>query len=369
MKTPPSIDEFEISIFGPGIGESVLLHVGDNEWIIVDSCMYRITQSAIALQYLKNLNVDVATAVKLFIVTHWHDDHIRGASTVLKECKNARFVCSGALCSREFLELCFLGGHALMESSGIDEFNQILKIILSQREGNRLKSVGPDQWAIAGRKLNFSKQGGTLNAEICSLSPSDAAMTLAFREIGQMIPKEKTVQRRAISQKPNHVSVALWLIVERLNVLLGSDLENHQDNNLGWRAILLSQNRPENRALIIKVPHHGSSTSYCKEMWDEMIEPDPIALLTPFASGVNPLPSKRDIKNLKNHTEKIFCTGEPSGWQPPRRDAAVERTLREMVRIRRLIHGRMGHIRVRFKVKEQNANPEIRLFNGACLLV
>lgn len=99
-----------------------------------------------------------------------------------------------------------------------------------------------------------------------------------------------------------------------------------------------------------------------------MIDPNPIALLTPFASGVNPLPSKRDIENIKNHASRIYCTGQPLGWHPPKRDAAVERTLKEMVRTRRLIHGRMGHIRVRLKAEEKINNPQIELFNGAFVM-
>jgi hypothetical protein len=100
-------------------------------------------------------------------------------------------------------------------------------------------------------------------------------------------------------------------------------------------------------------------------MWHEMVASNPIALLTPFASGVKPLPSDADIERIKRHTSQIYCTGQPSGWHPPRRDSAVERTLREVVRTRRLIHGRMGHVRVRFKAKEGLNDPRIELFDGA----
>ncbi len=72
VKTPPAKDEIEISIFGPGIGECILLHLGDNEWIVVDSCIDRITHGPIGIKYLKDLNVNLATSVKLFIITHWH---------------------------------------------------------------------------------------------------------------------------------------------------------------------------------------------------------------------------------------------------------------------------------------------------------
>ena len=36
---PPGKNEFEITLFGPGYGESVVLHVGSGAWIVVDSCI------------------------------------------------------------------------------------------------------------------------------------------------------------------------------------------------------------------------------------------------------------------------------------------------------------------------------------------
>jgi hypothetical protein len=100
-------------------------------------------------------------------------------------------------------------------------------------------------------------------------------------------------------------------------------------------------------------------------MWNDMVVADPIALLTPFASGVKPLPSDEDIKRIKRHTSRIYCTGKPSGWHPPKRDSAVERTIREIVQTRRLVHGKMGHVRVRFKAEEGLNDPKIELFDGA----
>lgn len=35
---PPDAQEMEITLFGPGYGESVVVHLGDQHWFIVDSC-------------------------------------------------------------------------------------------------------------------------------------------------------------------------------------------------------------------------------------------------------------------------------------------------------------------------------------------
>jgi hypothetical protein len=362
----PSNNEVEVSIFGPGIGECLVIHLGYDEWIIIDSCIDRKTRQPVALQYLTDLGIDVAKAVKLFVVTHWHDDHINGASEVLNACPAAQFVCSAALRSDEFLKLIFTySERSLMLSPGTNEFFKIFEELRHRAGAARPQSVGP-VWAKADTRLLYSPKGTRLfSAEVYALSPSDTAMTLAFNEIGQQLPKLGTPKRRAVAQSPNHVSVAMWVMLDHLHILLGSDLEQHSDNRVGWKAVVSSRTRPWGLALVVKVPHHGSSNAYNWAMWTQMVAPDPIAILTPYASGKKPLPTNADIVNISIHTSQIYCTGSPTGWRPPRRDSTVEKTIREVVSAHRVVHGEMGQVRVRFTQENGFDNAKIELFGGA----
>ncbi len=36
---PPNPDEIEITVFGPGYGECIVIHAGSGKWFIVDSCL------------------------------------------------------------------------------------------------------------------------------------------------------------------------------------------------------------------------------------------------------------------------------------------------------------------------------------------
>jgi len=60
----PGPDVIEVSIFGPGKGESVLVHLGQGEWIVVDSCVNQRTREVPALTYLDRIGVDVGTQVR-----------------------------------------------------------------------------------------------------------------------------------------------------------------------------------------------------------------------------------------------------------------------------------------------------------------
>ena len=335
--------------------------------MIVDSCVEYGSQYPIALQYLKQIGFDVAEAVKCFVVTHWHDDHIRGAAHIIKECPKAHFVCSSALRTKEFLQLTNLFSEPrLTLNTGIEEFGKILEELKRRFPGVRDASIGPTKWASADRLLlSLPKNGRSVRAEIYALSPSDTAITLAFKEISQLLPKPGMPKRRVVAQAPNHVSVALWVIIENLHILLGSDLEHLPDERLGWKSVLLSSTKPSGRALVIKIPHHGSSNAYCREVWTEMGASRPIGLLSPFASGKRPLPSNRDLDLIRTHTPHIYITGNPNRGHPLQLDAAVSKTIREMVRFRRVIQGSMGHVRVRYLLGRENTEPVIDLFNGA----
>src|SRR4051812_1212421 len=102
LGVPPEPDELEVSLFGPGVGECVVVHIGAGEWLVVDSCIDPSTRKPVALDYLTAMNVDVSRMVKLVVVTHWHDDHMRGVSALFSRAESAKFVCSSVLQVEEF---------------------------------------------------------------------------------------------------------------------------------------------------------------------------------------------------------------------------------------------------------------------------
>ena len=67
--TGPRPDEIEVSLLGPGYGESVVVHLGDGEWMVVDSCTGRDGEPA-ALKYLDRIGVDPGSAVRMIVATH-----------------------------------------------------------------------------------------------------------------------------------------------------------------------------------------------------------------------------------------------------------------------------------------------------------
>ncbi|MYC69907.1 MAG: hypothetical protein F4X17_04275 [Gemmatimonadetes bacterium] len=54
---PPGDDDFEFTVFGPGYGESIVLHVGNGAWVIIDSCVDADGRPH-ALRYLESIGID-----------------------------------------------------------------------------------------------------------------------------------------------------------------------------------------------------------------------------------------------------------------------------------------------------------------------
>lgn len=365
LDIPPEQDEIEVSIFGPGYGESILLHLGKNKWFIVDSCIDPISKEPAPLSYLRKINVDPAISVKKVIATHWHDDHIRGLSNIIKNCISAEFVCSGALRSNEFLQLIYaVGTRAMMESSGGSEFYDLL-VILEERKKHLGSGYISPMWAIENRCL-WRESLESMSCSIISLSPSDASILAAKLDIGRLLPKEHEPKRRLTSATPNRAAIVLWVTVGDVIVLLGSDLE--EDNpHTGWTAIVNNSSRPNGKASLFKIAHHGSKNSHHGGVWTEMLEDNPVAVLTPFDNGKTVLPTKEDVLRICSLTNEAYSTTAITKRRirTKKRDQTVEKTIKETVRNIRQLHTSMGHVRVR--IKPSNTR-KVELFGDALSL-
>ena len=345
----PRDDEFEITLFGPGYGESIVLHVGDGVWVTVDSCL-GVDGSPSALDYLKRLGLDPDRAVHLVVATHWHDDHIRGMAELLEACGNAAFCCAGALCREEFLAAVdALESRPLtVLGSGVRELHRVF---------SRLAGTGSKPThAVANRRVLVRDA-----CEIWSLSPDDAVFQDFLKTVGSRMPAAGQPKRHIPTLSPNEVAVALWVDAGNFSVLLGSDLARQ-----GWRRILASGERPAGRACVFKVPHHGSKDAHERKVWKQMLIPDPFAVVTPWRRGVGRLPRPHDVRRLRSCTTNAYVTAKihPS---KPTRSKTVDRTIRESGIELRRTPASHSSIRLRRPLAAQG-RWRIEMFGSACRL-
>ncbi len=350
----PAGAEPEVSLFGPGIGECVVVHLGDGEWLIVDSCIDPATKRPVALDYLTRIGVNVATQVKLIVVSHWHNDHIRGAAEVVSACEQAKFACSIALNNKEFKTLLRLAESDKIGDSGVEEFRRIINVLLERKAVGARSAPGPDMWALVDRELYT---GAT--SSVVALSPSDATCSNAMAAFARLIPGHGQPIRRFVSPAPNDICTVLRVKAFDYEFLLGSDLEVGVGNQTGWGAILASPQRSS--AMCFKVAHHGSPNAHHADVWSSMLSSEPVAMLTPFRAGSRPLPAASDRQRILALTPRAYCTA-PLQSQPKQfSDSAVKKIVRATVSDVRPLLSPMGQIRVRVR----NGEPDVQLFGSA----
>ena len=309
---PPQDDEFELTLLGPGYGESVVLHLGGRSWILVDSCGR--ADAPAALDYLRSIGRDPSREVALVVATHWHDDHIRGMARVVEECANASFCCSGALREEEFLSA--VGAlerrHVGTFGSGVQEIHGVF---------SRLGRAGAvPTWALASRRVLSKRQ-----CEVWALAPADGTFTHFLRQIGHLIPKAGQRERRIRSLSPNDVAVVLRIAVGDIVVLLGSDMERR-----GWSAVVEDAARPTGKASAFKVPHHGSGSAHEPRVWETMLEPEPVAVITPWRLGGRTVPNRQDRRRILDSTPNAHVSATVDSTAPVRRRVRmVGRMVRE----------------------------------------
>ena len=344
LSDPPTADEVEVSIFGPGKGESILVHCGQGEWILVDSCVDSRDGSLPAIEYLRRIGTDPASAVALVVATHAHDDHIAGIARAFDACESARFVSSSAIVSEEFFALLEQDKFeaAQLRPSILNEYREVLRIVKSRGTAEGMK---PHKRAIEQLSLMTLKgtPGGDA-AKILALSPSDVAVTRALTVLARNAAAAGD-DKRVVSADPNEMAVAIAVSVGGHEILLGADLLKGP-RGCGWTAVL-STHSPARKAAVFKVPHHGAPNADHPEVWERLLEEDPLCLIAPYRAGSPRRPDRDDRRRILDLTRNAFVTAKPDAIRRTRTARRAERALGPLPRNVRDVWGIPGHVRAR----------------------
>jgi beta-lactamase superfamily II metal-dependent hydrolase len=324
LAIPARRNEIEVSIFGPGLGEGILVHLGNEQWARIDSAKYQKTPWA--LWYLEQLKL-TAERISLIVATHWHSDHVDGLSEIVKKSSKARFVCSNALRLDEFKRIIsrYIQDDSEKIRAPLRELQAIFDTFYSRCKHE--KGAIPPTLASAFQLLFRSDLSDSVSADIWSLSPSPQDVLDAKAEFSSLfVPPEEFASGISPIGQNSACVVILFRIGEEL-ILLGSDLENKSNRRTGWNAIVGSSLRPPGRPSVFKVPHHGSAGAFSQPLWDTVIHEKAIAVVTPYVpSG---LPRASELDRLRALGRDIYVTAFPGG-SVGQRSWEIEKAMNEV---------------------------------------
>ena len=359
----PNSDEIEITVFGPGYGECIVIHIGSSKWIIIDSCLDDDGEPA-ALSYLKSLGVQFERDVVSVMATHWHDDHIKGLSHVVKTCSQARLSFSSALTNAEILA--FFSVHENQPVHKLDRGATELLACLRHSLDNK-RPIKPllEDTIVVDFGPEFLAHGKRL--ELRALSPSGRRISEFISSINKfaatMHGKTKT---RLTAQNRNDLSVVTLLTVGEEAVLLGADLEESGHIEKGWQAIVEARRGKEPRASLFKVPHHGSAGAHNSDVWSELLTVGPKSIVAPWKNGNRQLPADDDRERIRSLSSNAYITSTGSHSVKRRYSSEIVRFIRTSgVKLDTAVY-KGGHVTCRWKPSK--SEQHITLHNGAAEL-
>jgi hypothetical protein len=344
-------------LIGPGYGESIIVHLGDGEWIIVDSCLQRLDQGnpqSAAVAYLREIGVDPNRQVSRVVATHWHDDHIGGLAKVIDDCASAEFCCAMALREPEFLG--FAAVYAEADPSPVARSTREIIDVLELLERREKTPTFLVRDTIVRRTDR--------NISVYALSPSNQRIREFLARASTSMPALNATRTRMGDISPNAIAVAIFIDLGSDAVLLGADVEETPGG--AWSTIVVSSEAMRgHQSSVYKVAHHGSETGECPAIWETLLFPTPFAILTPYSRGSKPLPSDEMVERVLRRTPHAYSTARLTSTAPRRRDISVERTLREYGWKVRAVEPKPGQVRLRRCLGDQRGQWSVELRGNA----
>lgn len=349
----PTGDEIEITVFGPGFGEAIAVHVGAGIWILVDSCIDPGSQLPATHTYLRAIGVQ-PDQIKTILASHWHDDHVRGISDLAGYYPKAEFMMSAALNNKE--AAAFLSAHNETAAHGLSRGTHELYKAITQRD---------TVFHVQQRSSVMEVEANGRNIRVVAFSPVPAAFSQSLAHFAQYLPNKigGSPVNHAPELKPNLEAVAIHIDFDGEAALLGSDLEDH--HSCGWNAVVTDQwckSRPLGSAY--KVAHHGSHTGEHANIWTTLLTQDPTVCMTPFNRGNVNLPTEVDKNRIKNCTKAAYISS--GATRRPEMNASILKRLSDVCGKLSRVNSGFGAVRLRKVVG--NKSWSTQLFGNACIL-
>jgi competence protein ComEC len=245
---PLQSDRVELHVLDVGQGDAILLRTNGGHWILFDAGPAWRGGDAGRTTILPYL-LRRGGSLDAFILSHPHTDHVGGAATVL-----------AALRPRAYWDAAFAGGSE----------SYIASLAAAKKEGIEWHRVHPgDSIRIDGVSVSF-------------LAP-DSSWTVGLKD-------------------PNLASTIAVVSYGAVRFLLVGDAERAEED---W---LLSQHRDELRAQVLKVGHHGSSTS-SSDAFLTAVHPD-VAVISVGAGNMYGHPSNDVLHALSRVGAEVLRTDE-----------------------------------------------------------
>lgn len=288
----------KIYIFGSTKGESIVLHLPNGRWGVVDSFASSLNDPRTnpAYRLLKQQNV---TEIEFLCLTHPHDDHFRGMSQLLKGFTVRQF---WAFMGPDPQDIALLKTYFLAEATQTDRaiLRESAAELISIFELAEQCPIRP-QTVISRRSMYPVPRDTRFQVEIQGIAPTDDRAKSYKTSLMHSLFRNPAAVQAMPHAKHNMISVGLRITFGQARIILGGDVETE-----AWDTIL-QEHPPEDLVThFVKISHHGSTTGYCLGLWEALSNngsSPPVAALTPYKRFK--LPDPVALNHIQKHAVSI----------------------------------------------------------------
>jgi hypothetical protein len=356
--SPLCADEIEVHLFGSGYGEALAIHLSGGKWLAIDSARTK-TGRPWLLEYFEAIGVDLNDLIGL-LITHWHTDHIQGASEILARSPNAQLMLSNGGKTAEFAKAAaeLSGSNINASKAATNEMMELYRTLKTRKIATGRANY---RYLMHNMVLNI---GVSCTAKI--LSPSEADCAAALRYFGSLLSAREKSCSPFRGQTENHASVVVLLEIGQDTILLGGDRENHSDVERGWNVVIETKMElaKDRVGSAFKVAHHGSDTGFHDGLWPDHLSGTCVNIVTPYVRLMTPIPTQQMLQKYKKKSPTLVCTSLPS--RTPSVAARRAFSLLSGPKIR--YEGTISEGSVRLRKRSGVSDWEIELFGAARLV-
>lgn len=282
-----------VKVFGNGAGESILLTLPNQELGVVDC--FASNPDETQDNHIYNALNENQNNVAFLCWTHPHDDHSRGLKKII-ECFDDR-IRKYWLPGNEIINQAFHSLYELDEKADLDHYIiKIYKMLFDIANKNPEKI----RWLLSGSTLMDNNE-----ITVKALSPphgivsklkkkfkNDNLASLCWEKYANII-RDKLA---------NSMSISLLIEYGKAKIILGGDTLKK-----AWKTLYQDEdtNFAKEPIQILKVPHHGSITSYYKNYWEKWTENGnhTHAIITSLGKK---LPEENMKRTFNEHTNNCY---------------------------------------------------------------
>lgn len=405
--TQPNDEVAEVTLIGGphGYGESVVIHIGNGEWAIVDSCIDPYTKESLPLSYLLKMGVDVKNRLKYIICTHWHKDHIDGISKLLESCSSDAIFALSCAEDRKTMVYEYASNFDYTgRSKVLEELTKTFKIASERKikvkrveqdklifkKGNvQCFALSPSEFEIRKFEKNIASAMNRFNKVVTEISKREQEPSRIVEEASDIqqdffdsiqnllddagaednVVKESVVElvefKDANKIEKNDRCVAMLISFGSHHVILGADLEVSCVDS-GWHSVISCECMKGIKANLLKIPHHGSKTGYLEDFINQCIEPQATAKLSTWISGSRKLPDTSVLKEYFSHTSNLFITNDKLlKYKNTEKDRSIRKIMNEKTEEIIEIVPLLGIVQSRISLDSKTGEWETVLFGSA----